>query len=143
MPISTPKLLCLGRSLAVVLMRATLCLHLFELLFLVVAQQRLDLAVRVLHDGLHLGAAILLVERVVGAQSLHLLEAVSEDGLDLRHLIAGEAEPLSQMSGLPAGVEGAMLSGFSRSSRRIGIGRLSERESGARRKQNAQINGYL
>ena len=124
-------------------MRAALCLHLFELLFLVVAQERLDLAVRVLHDGLHLGVAILLVERVVGAQSLHLLEAVSEDGLDLRHLIAGEAEPLSQMSGLPAGVEGAMLSGFSRSSRRIGIGRLSERESGARRKQNAQSNGCL
>lgn len=36
--VPTPLRLCLGRSLAVVLMRAALCLHLLELQFLVVAQ---------------------------------------------------------------------------------------------------------
>jgi hypothetical protein len=124
----------------VVLVRAALGKHLLELLFLRVAQQGLNLAVRILHEGLDLGVAIFLAERGVGAQGLHLLQAVGEDGLDLRHLIAGEAELLPEMRGLLAGVEGAVLARLRWSSGLVGVRRLCEHECHSGRKQNAQCD---
>jgi hypothetical protein len=131
----------LRRSLVAVFVVVALGLHLLELLFLRVVQQSLDLAVRVLHNGLHLGAAVVLAERVVGAKGLHLLEAVSEDRLDLRYLVAAEAEPLAQMLRLLGWVEGAVLARLPLSSGRlIGVWRLCEHECRAGGKQNAQSN---
>jgi hypothetical protein len=98
-----------GRLFAVVAMLATLSKHLLKLLLLRVGQDGFDLGVRVLHDGVRLGVAILFAERGVGAQSLHLLLASGEDGRDLRHLIAAQAEPLTETRSELAGIEVAML----------------------------------
>ena len=126
--------------LAVVLVRVALSKHLLELLLLRVAQESFDLAVAILHDRLSLTVAILLAEQVVGAEGLHLLLAVSEDGLNLRYLIAGEAELLAQMRGLLAGVHGAVL--FARlriGSGLVGIRRLCKQC--ACKEQRAQDEG--
>jgi hypothetical protein len=61
------------------------------------------------------------------------LLAVGEDGRDLRHLIAGEAEPFAEVSGLLVRVRGAVLLALLR--RRGGLvdgGRLCDDESRSR-----------
>ena len=97
-----------SRGLAIVLVQAALGLHLLELLLLRVVQDGFDLGVGILHQGLDLGVAIPLAERGVRAKVLHLLEAIGKDGLDLRHLIVAQSQPLAQMRGLPVGVEVAV-----------------------------------
>ena len=82
-----------------VVVRAALSKHLLKLLLLLIIQDSFDLRVRILPDGPRLGVAILHAERSVGAQSLHLLLASGEDGRDLRHLIAREAQALAEMRG--------------------------------------------
>ena len=88
------------------------------------------------------------VERGVGAKVLHLLEAIGEDGLDLRHLIVAEPKPLAQMHGLLAGVEVAVEPPAARRGLRrigsgglVGAGRLREHEP--RGKQRAQNDALL
>lgn len=93
----------------VVAMLAALGKHLLKLLLLRVSEDSFNLAIRILHDGVPLGVAILLSERGVGAQSLHLLLASGEDGRDLRDLIAAQAQPFAQMRGELAGIKVAVL----------------------------------
>lgn len=118
---------CLGLGrlgLAVVPVCAAVGQHLLVLLFLRVVEQSFDLRVRVLHDGLELGATILLRERCVGAQGLHLLATVRDDGRNLRNLVTVQAQTLAEMRGHPAGINVALevtpvcLRGL----RRIGVG---------------------
>ena len=133
-------------------MRAALGKHLLELLLLRVIQDRFDLAVRILHDGPHLGVAILLAERSIGAQGLHLLLASREDGRNLRHLVARQVQPLSQMRGKLLGREVAVLIArlLLRGLRRIGSGsligirRLCEHYArGKQRAQNDSCFGWI
>lgn len=93
----------------IVAMLAALSKHLLKLLLLRVSQDGFDFGVRVLHDGVGLRVAILFAERGVSAQGLHLLLASGEDGRDLRHLIAAQAEPLTETRGELAGIEVVML----------------------------------
>lgn len=74
--------------------------HLLELLLLRVSHQSFNLALAVLHDGLRLCVTILRGQRCVRTKALHLLTAISENGLKLSHLIAAQAELLAKMSGL-------------------------------------------
>ena len=96
------------RRLAIVLVRAALGLQLLELLLLCVVQHGFDFGVRVLHEGMDLGVAILLSERSIRAKDLHLLEAICKDGLDLRRLVVAQAQALAETRGLPVGVEVAV-----------------------------------
>ena len=71
--------------------------HLLELLFLLVVQYRFNFAFAVIADAPELCATIGLRHRRVRAQSLHLLLAVGQNRLDLRHLVSAQAELLAQM----------------------------------------------
>src|SRR3974390_3306515 len=70
--------------------------HLVELLLLVSVEDGLDLARGRLPDLHHLGAAIVLRQRGIVAEGLHLLGFVFEDGLDLLLLRVGQVELLGQ-----------------------------------------------
>src|SRR3954468_10941337 len=88
-----PLLRCLLRFV----MSAALLHHFFELLLLGVIQHSFDLVLAVLHDCMRLGPAVLLRERTVTAQRLHLLSAILQHGLDLCYLLVGQIEFLAKM----------------------------------------------
>src|SRR3974390_414851 len=69
--------------------------HLVELLLLVSVEDGLDLARGRLPDLHHLGAAIVLRQRGIVAEGLHLLGFVFEDGLDLLLLRFSQVELLA------------------------------------------------
>jgi hypothetical protein len=93
--------------------------------------------------------AILLCERSIGEQALHLLLAVREDRLELRHLVAAQTKSLAEMRGLFGWVDVAVMSALMRlrglrrirSGRLVAVRRLCEQDS--RRKQRAQNDSCL
>src|SRR5580704_7988497 len=95
---------------------------------------------------MNLGVAILFAERGVCAKCLHLLEAIGKDGLDLRHLIVAQPQPLSQMRSLLVGIEVTMdvprlaLRSWSL----IGSGSLCKHDPrGEKRAQNQRSFSYI
>ena len=88
--------------------------HGFELLFLLVVQDSLNLAVLVLNDRPCLGAPIILRDRLVLEERLKLLLTVNQQGLDLALLVGCQVECLRHVLQLPVGIHvpwaaGAML----------------------------------
>ena len=73
---------------------AHLLLHRCILCLLIRRQQRFDLFILSLAEGHHLRPAIILRQRRIRAQCLHLRAAVLEDALHLRRLIIREAQIL-------------------------------------------------
>lgn len=79
-------------------------LHRFELLLLLVVQNGLDLALRILPDRLHFRVTILTGGGLILEERLHLLLAFDQERLDLVLLIGAEAKGARHMFELPVRV---------------------------------------
>jgi hypothetical protein len=79
-------------------------LHGFELLLLLIVQHRFNLALRILTEGLHAGPTISLRDGLILEESLHLLVAIDQEGLDLALLIRGERKFFAHVLQLTIGV---------------------------------------
>ncbi len=82
------------RSVATMSSAALVAHHLFKLGLLIGVQNGFDLAGRCLADLLYFRHPVLLRQRGVTTQLLHLLRFAFQDGLDLRLLLASEVELL-------------------------------------------------
>lgn len=91
---------------------AHVLVHLIELLFLLIVENGFDAVVGAFRDRVHLSAAILLRDRLVLEESLHLLIPVDEQRLDLGLLIGSEGEGVGQMLKLAVWVHVATLAGL-------------------------------
>ena len=117
-------------------------LHGRELLFLLIRQNRFNLAVCFLRYRPGLGASVILRSGLVGAKGFELLLALDEQWLDLALLVAGQVELLRHVLQLGVGVHAtvtAPLMGLLRLVRRWGRGTVlrlggsaSEREHAAK-----------
>lgn len=75
-----------------------------EFLLLFVGQQCLDAVIGAHRDGARLGAAVILRERFVLHECLHLLLTIDQQGFDLALLIRGEVQFAGQALELAVGV---------------------------------------
>ena len=120
---------------------AHLLLHCCILRLLIRRQQRLDLFILSLAERHHLRPAIILRQRRIRAQCLHLRAAVLEDRLHLRRLIDRSGQVLFQHVGPMARIHHAAayrpVAGPASVQPVEAAGRLILRESGTRRR-NAQ-----
>jgi len=117
-------------------------LHGRELLFLLIGENRFNLAVRFLRYRPGLGASVILRSRLVGAKGFELLLALDEQWLDLALLVGGQVELLRHVLQLGVGVHATVtvpLMGLLRLVRRWGRGTVlrlggsaSEREHAAK-----------
>jgi hypothetical protein len=73
-------------------------------LFLIVAENGVDLGVGLVVDAPHLGAAIVLAKGLVLGERLHFLAASNEERFDLGLLIGGEVEIVGEALELAIGV---------------------------------------
>ena len=100
-------------------------LHGRELLFLLIRQNRFNLAVCFLRYRPGLGASVILRSGLVGAKGFELLLALDEQWLDLALLVGGQVELLRHVLQLGVGVHAtvtAPLLGLLRLVRRRGRG---------------------
>ena len=114
-------------------------LHGRELLFLLIGENRFNLAVRFLRYRPGLGASVILRSRLVGAKGFELLLALDEQWLDLALLVGGQVELLRHVLQLGVGVHATVTATLLRLVRRWGRGTVlrlggsaSEREHAAK-----------
>jgi len=114
-------------------------LHGRELLFLLIGENRFNLAVCFLADRPGLGASVILRSRLVGAKGFELLLALDEQWLDLALLVGGQVELLRHVLQLGVGVHATVTATLLRLVRRRGRGTVlrlggsaSEREHAAK-----------
>ena len=114
-------------------------LHGRELLFLLIGENRFNLAVRFLRYRPGLGASVILRSRLVGAKGFELLLALDEQWLDLALLVGGQVELLRHVLQLGVGVHATVTATLLRLVRRRGRGTVlrlggsaSEREHAAK-----------
>ena len=114
-------------------------LHGRELLFLLIRENRFNLAVRFLRYRPGLGASVILRSRLVGAKGFELLLALDEQWLDLALLVGRQVELLRHVLQLGVGVHATVTATLLRLVRRWGRGTVlrlggsaSEREHAAK-----------